>query len=214
MVSYIRARVECEEYVPVLHDIKPKLKQLHNQINGSLFEKSLTKYLWTGNTVCNILGQLDNTEETEEVEEIVDPPLTSEPASHDVQVNSSVATDSVDRQSNSTTNSSDDANSRTTSVATAPSANGKTPPPPAPAKKSSSFFGSIFKSSSTKASCAPPVQRQTVIGNPEEESRRLSMIKDKEMEEARKADLRSLLHSVAASYRRCEAELSNCVVEV
>lgn len=65
MVSYIRFRVECDEYLPVLQDING-IRDIHTKLEGKSFERGLSKYLWTGNTVCNILSQIQQSAEIEE----------------------------------------------------------------------------------------------------------------------------------------------------
>ena len=65
MVSYIRFRVECDEYTPVLQEING-IRDLHTKLEGKSFERGLSKHLWTGNTVCNILAQIRQSTEVEE----------------------------------------------------------------------------------------------------------------------------------------------------
>jgi len=236
MVSYIRARVECEEYFPVLHEIKPKLKNIHDAINGSVFEKCLSKYLWSGNTVSNILSNLDDDEDDPSLLQAQAPlaastaeagSVCSEVSSqtgHDINLllgadgtNASPQNNSVVRVSSSSGSSSsapENALPRSTSLGT-----GAISPSPVPVaaaaaapKKSGGFFNMFKKTTSDSPSVANSAGGSGALSSADAKRMR-EEVREKEAEEARKADLRGLLHLVAASYRRCEAELSNGLVE-
>lgn len=268
MVSYIRARVECEEYFPVLQEIKPKCKNLHTheRINGPVFERCLTKYLWAGNTVSNIMANLDDEEGDDpnlllmpvtttatynDVNAIIatGPVLNSPGGSGEISsvtghdINLIVDAEgsggrhasaqfgrvmSIGSSISSGATSEAVAIPRSSSVGTgAPSSNCcvanacgiSSPPVPisAPVPKRGSFFNMFKKTTSA----SPPLSHAHISNgsnnnssNNSAESRRLrDEAREKEAEEARKVDLHSLLHLVAASYRRCEAELSNVMVE-